>query len=76
MIYNVVVCTFIGNFGNEGAVTIQNNITTDGGKVIFNVFGCDFSNIDGNSPKISYHYANKVDYLEVNTDEYVVCLNK
>lgn len=79
VIYNVVACTFIGNFGNEGAVTIQNNKPADGGKVIFNVFGCDFSNIDENSPKVSYHYAYNVDYLEVNTDlddECVVCLNK
>lgn len=79
VIYNVVACTFIGKFGNEGAVTIQNNKPADGGKVIFNVFGCDFSNIDGSSPKISYHYAYNVDYLEINTDlneEDVVCLNK
>lgn len=77
-VYNIVGCTFNNSFGAEGAVVIQNNNVP--GKIIVNVFDCDFSNISANSPKVSYFYADqRKDCLEVNTDlnpEDVICLNK
>lgn len=52
--YNILNCTFDGDFGNEGAITIQNN---DGVNHIVNVAGCTFSNIPTTSHKIFVLYA-------------------
>lgn len=52
--YNILNCTFNGNFGNEGAITIQNN---DGVNHIVNVTRCTFNNIPTTSHKIFVHYA-------------------
>jgi hypothetical protein len=52
--YNILNCTFNGDFGNEGAITIQNN---DGVNHIVNVTGCTFNDIPTNSHKIFVHYA-------------------
>jgi len=52
--YNITNCTFDGNFGDEGAVTIQNN---DGIEHTVNVKGCTFKNIPDTSHKIYIHYA-------------------
>ena len=52
--YNILNCTFNGDFGNEGAITIQNN---DGVNHIVNVTGCTFNNIPTTSHKIFVHYA-------------------
>lgn len=52
--YNILNCTFNGDFGNEGAITIQNN---DGVNHIVNVTGCTFDNIPTTSHKIFVHYA-------------------
>jgi hypothetical protein len=52
--YNILNCTFDGDFGNEGAITIQNN---DGVNHIVNVTGCTFNNIPTTSHKIFVHYA-------------------
>lgn len=52
--YNILNCKFNGDFGNEGAITIQNN---DGVNHIVNVTGCTFNNIPTTSHKIFVHYA-------------------
>lgn len=52
--YNIIDCTFNGDFGNEGAVTIQNN--TDVNHTV-KVKGCTFNNIPSTSHKIYIHYA-------------------
>ncbi|MBP3496471.1 MAG: hypothetical protein J6K33_01400 [Alistipes sp.] len=61
--YNITNCTFDGNFGGEGAVTIQNN---DGIEHTVNVKGCTFNNIPDTSHKIYIHYA--YDGWTLNTD--------
>lgn len=61
--YNIVGCTFNGDFGSEGAVTIQNN---DEVNHIVNVTGCTFNNIPATSHKIFVHYA--YDGWTLNTD--------
>ncbi len=43
--YNIEDCIFNGNFGNEGAITIQNNTNVDH---IVNVTGCTFNNTPEN----------------------------
>lgn len=52
--YNINNCTFNGDFGGEGAVTIQNN---DGVQHTVNVTGCTFNNIPDTSHKIYVLYA-------------------
>lgn len=61
--YNITNCTFDGNFGSEGAVTIQNN---DGIEHTVNVKGCIFNNIPDTSHEIYIHYA--YDGWKLNTD--------
>ena len=52
--YNILNCIFNGDFGSEGAITIQNNENVDH---IVNVTGCTFNNIPNTSHKIFVHYA-------------------
>lgn len=52
--YNIENCTFNGDFGSEGAVTIQNN---NGVEVNVNVKNCTFNNIPDTSHKIFILYA-------------------
>ena len=47
--YNILNCTFEGDFGGEGAITIQNNTNV---KHIVNVKGCSFNNIPTTSNKV------------------------
>ena len=47
--YNILNCTFDGDFGNEGAITIQTNKDV---KHVVNVKGCTFNNIPDTSHKI------------------------
>ena len=61
--YNIENCTFNGDFGSEGAITIQNN---DNVEHNVNITGCIFNNIPGTSHKIFIHYAYDGFYL--NTD--------
>lgn len=59
--YNILNCSFNGNFGSEGAISIQNNINVNH---IVNVKGCTFNNVTSN--KIYVHYA--YDGWTLNTD--------
>lgn len=52
--FNIENCTFNGDFGGEGAITIQNN---DGVNITVNVTDCEFNNIPASSHKIFVHYA-------------------
>ena len=52
--FNIENCTFNGDFGSEGAITIQNN---DGVDITVNVTGCTFNNIPATSHEIFVHYA-------------------
>ena len=52
--YNIENCTFDGNFGSEGAITIQNNANVNH---IVNIKNCTFSNIPETSHKVFIHYA-------------------
>lgn len=61
--YNIENCTFNGDFGTEGAVTIQNNA---GVEVNINVIGCTFNNIPATSHKIFVMYDNNS--MNLNTD--------
>lgn len=61
--YNILNCTFDGNFGGEGAITIQNNTNV---KHIVNVKGCSFINIPESSNKV-YIIGNYEDWT-LNTD--------
>lgn len=61
--YNILNCTFEGNFGGEGAITIQNNTNV---KHIVNVKGCSFINIPESSNKV-YIIGNYEDWT-LNTD--------
>ena len=55
-IYNILNCEFNGDFGHEGAITIQNNANA---KCIINVKGCSFNNIPSTSHKVYLIYNNK-----------------
>lgn len=52
--FNIKNCTFNGDFGSEGAITVQNN---DGVDITVNVTGCDFKNIPSTSHEIYMLYA-------------------
>ena len=54
--YNIENCVFNGDFGCEGAITIQNNADVN---VNVNVNGCTFNNIPETSNEIFVHYENK-----------------
>jgi hypothetical protein len=51
--YNIEGCTFNGDFGTEGAITIQNNANVDH---IVNITNCTFSNIPATSHKVYIIY--------------------
>ena len=51
--YNIEGCTFDGNFGTEGAITIQNNADVNH---IVNIKNCTFSNIPNTSHKVYIIY--------------------
>ena len=53
--YHINNCKFNGDFGNEGAITIQNNA---GVNCTVNVVGCEFNNIPETSHKIFVLYNN------------------
>jgi hypothetical protein len=53
--YNILNCTFEGDFGVEGAISIQNNA---GVNCTVNVAGCEFNNIPETSHEICVHYDN------------------
>lgn len=61
VVYDIEKCTFDGDFGGEGAITIQNN------KIDFtvNVNGCTFNNIPETSHKVYVMYNNP---FALNTD--------
>ena len=61
--YNIENCTFNGNFGDEGAITIQNNANVN---MKVNVKNCTFNEIPSTSHKIFIHYA--YDGWTLNTD--------
>ena len=50
-VYNITNCTFNGDFGGEGAVTIQVNLNVNH---TVNVTGCTFNNIPSTSHKICF----------------------
>jgi len=52
--FNIENCTFNGDFGGEGAITIQNN---DGVNITVNVTDCSFNNIPATSHEIYMLYA-------------------
>ena len=52
--FNINNCTFNGDFGSEGAITIQNN---DGVNITVNVNDCEFNNIPATSHEIYVKYA-------------------
>ncbi len=52
--FNIENCTFNGDFGSEGAITIQNNNGVD---ITVNVTGCTFNSIPAASHEIFVHYA-------------------
>ena len=54
-VYNITNCTFKGDFGSEGAVTIQNNANVN---FTVNVEGCTFNNIPSTSHDIYLKYDN------------------
>ncbi|MBQ4541117.1 MAG: hypothetical protein IJA37_08105, partial [Alistipes sp.] len=49
--YNIKNCTFNGDFGGEGAITIQGNANVDH---TVNITGCKFNNIPSTSHKICF----------------------
>ena len=51
--YNIENCTFDGDFGSEGAITIQNNANVNH---TVNIKGCTFSNIPNTSHKVFIIY--------------------
>ena len=61
--YHINNCKFNGDFGNEGAITIQNNA---GVNCTVNVVGCEFNNIPETSHKIFVLYNN--DDMTLNAD--------
>ncbi len=54
-VYNIENCTFNGDFGGEGAITIQDN---DDVKFTVNVTGCTFNNIPSTSHEVCLIYGN------------------
>ena len=62
-VYNIENCTFNGDFGGEGAITIQDNANV---KFTVNVTGCAFNNIPATSHDIYLIYNNGD--LTLNTD--------
>ena len=56
-VYNIENCTFNGNFGSEGAITIQDNANVD---FTVNVNGCAFNNIPSTSHEVCLIYGNNV----------------
>ena len=52
--FNIENCTFNGDFGSEGAITVQNN---NGGDFTVNVTDCTFENIPETSHEIFVLYA-------------------
>lgn len=52
--FNIENCTFNGDFGGEGAITVQNN---DGAAITVNVTDCNFNNIPTTSHEIYVFYA-------------------
>lgn len=69
--YNITNCTFYGDFGAEGAVTIQNNKNVN---FTVNVTGCKFNDIPETSHEVCL--LNKYTDHILNTDAKVVCLNR
>ena len=67
-VYNIENCTFNGNFGGEGAITIQGNKDV---KHIVNVEGCTFNNIPSTSHKICLIPSTAGTYFDftLNTDQ-------
>ena len=63
--FNIENCTFDGNFGKEGAVTIQNNKNI---AITVNVNGCAFNNIPGTSHGIFALYEHGGWNLNVNNN--------
>jgi hypothetical protein len=53
--YNIKNCKFTDDFGNEGAISIQNNANVN---FTVNVEGCDFTKLTETSHKIFVHYNN------------------
>ena len=53
--YNILNCTFNGNFGGEGAITVQCNENVNHN---VNIKGCTFSNIPTTSNKVFVIYQN------------------
>ncbi len=66
--FNIENCTFNGDFGGEGAITIQNN---DGVNITVNVTDCDFNNIPATSHEIYILYA--YDGWTLNADGVTAC---
>lgn len=64
-IYNIKNCTFNGDFGDEGAITIQNN---EGVDVTVNVTECDFNNVTETSHEIFLVYASNTDGWTLNAE--------
>lgn len=56
-VYNIENCTFNGDFGAEGAITIQDNANVD---FTVNVNGCAFNNIPSTSHEVCLIYGNNV----------------
>lgn len=54
-VYNIEYCTFDGNFGGEGAITIQNNEVKCG----VNIRGCEFINRGDQTARNIYVHYNK-----------------
>ena len=52
--FNIENCTFNGDFGGEGAITVQNN---DGVNITLNVTDCEFNSIPETSHEIYILYA-------------------
>jgi len=67
-IYNVIDCTFTGDFGSEGAVVIQSNASNSGAFTV-NVTGCTFNKIPESSHEICVRYADAVDGWTLNTED-------
>lgn len=62
-VYNIENCTFNGNFGSEGAITIQDNKNVE---FTVNVNGCAFNNIPSTSHEVCLIYGN--DDFTLNSD--------
>ena len=62
-VYNIENCTFNGDFGSEGAITIQDNADVE---FTVNVNGCAFNNIPDTSHEVCLIYGN--DDFTLNSD--------